>query len=45
MGLVREVVEGALKKDEQVVVHCKGGLGRAPTFACACLLYSGKSFE
>jgi ADP-ribosyl-[dinitrogen reductase] hydrolase len=43
--LVREVVEGALRKGQNVVVHCKGGLGRAPTFACACLLYSGKSFE
>ena len=23
-----------------MVVHCKGGLGRAGTFAAACLIYS-----
>lgn len=43
--LVKEVVEGSLKKGQKVVVHCKGGLGRAPTFACACLLYSGKPID
>jgi ADP-ribosyl-[dinitrogen reductase] hydrolase len=43
--LVREVVDNALRKEQNVVVHCKGGLGRAPTFACACLLYSGKSLD
>lgn len=45
MRLVKEVVDSSLSKDENVVVHCKGGLGRAPTFACACLIYSGKTFN
>ena len=43
--LVKEVVDGSLRKGKSVVVHCKGGLGRAPTFACACLLYSGRTLE
>jgi len=30
-----------LKKGKNVVVHCMGGLGRAPTFAASCLIYSG----
>lgn len=45
MRLVKEVVDESLRKDKSVVVHCKGGLGRAPTFACACLIYSGLPFE
>lgn len=43
--LVKEVVDDSLRKGKSVVVHCKGGLGRAPTFACACLIYSGRTFE
>jgi len=38
---VREVVENHLKLGRNVVVHCMGGLGRAPTFAASCLIYSG----
>lgn len=30
-----------LKKGKNVVVHCKGGLGRAGTFGASCLIYSG----
>lgn len=43
--LVKEVVDESLRKGKSVVVHCKGGLGRAPTFACACLLYSGRTLN
>jgi ADP-ribosyl-[dinitrogen reductase] hydrolase len=44
-NLVKEVVDNSLMKGQSVVVHCKGGLGRAPTFVCACLLYSGKTMN
>lgn len=32
-----------LCKGLNVVVHCKGGLGRAGTFAASCLIYSKHS--
>lgn len=32
-------------KGNNVVVHCKGGLGRAPTFVASCLIYSGVNLE
>lgn len=38
-------MDDSLRKGKSVVVHCKGGLGRAPTFACACLLYSGRTLD
>ena len=31
----------ALRAGERIVVHCKGGLGRAGTVACVLLLDSG----
>lgn len=37
------VVEGCLKEGKNVVVVCKGGLGRSGTFAAACLMYGGVS--
>lgn len=39
--IVKKVVDEYLKKGKNVVVHCKGGLGRAGTFAASCLIYSG----
>jgi ADP-ribosyl-[dinitrogen reductase] hydrolase len=42
--LAKEIVDNHLRKDRSVVVHCKGGLGRAPTLVLACLLYSKVSF-
>lgn len=36
--LVKKVVNEYLEKGLKVVVHCKGGLGRAGTFAAACLI-------
>ena len=42
---IKTVVEEHLKKGKNVVVHCMGGLGRAPTFAAACLIYHGLSAD
>lgn len=41
MHLAKEIVDGHLKVGRNVVVHCMGGLGRAPTFAATCLIYAG----
>lgn len=43
--LAKEIVDNHLRKNRSVVVHCKGGLGRAPTLVLACLLYSKVSFQ
>lgn len=32
-----------MKEGKNVVVVCKGGLGRSGTFAAACLMYGGVS--
>jgi protein-tyrosine phosphatase len=42
--LTKEIVDNHLRKSRSVVVHCKGGLGRAPTLVLACLLYSKVKF-
>ena len=39
--LVKKVVELYLNGGKRVLAHCRGGLGRAGTFASACLIYSG----
>lgn len=40
-GLVRKVVDLYLNQGKNVLVHCRGGLGRAGTFATACLIRQG----
>lgn len=34
-----------MRKGKNLMVHCMGGLGRAPTFAATCLIYAGLSSE
>ena len=41
LKLATEIVENHLRKGKNVVVHCMGGLGRAPTFVATCLIISG----
>ena len=41
LKLANEIVSGYLRKGKNVVVHCMGGLGRAPTFAATCLIVAG----
>lgn len=43
--LAIEIVDDHLKKGRNVVVHCMGGLGRAPTFTATCLIYAGLTAE
>jgi len=42
---VKRIVDDHLMKGNNVVVHCLGGLGRAPTFAASCLIYGGMNSE
>jgi ADP-ribosyl-[dinitrogen reductase] hydrolase len=44
-ALAKEVVEEQLRKGKNVLVHCMGGLGRAPTFVATCLIYAGAHVE
>lgn len=40
--LVQKIVTDELRKGFKVLVHCRGGLGRAGTFAASCLIYEKK---
>ena len=40
-ALAKEIVDEHLRKGKNVMVHCMGGLGRAPTFVATCLIYTG----
>ena len=39
--MAQEIVDEHLKKGKNLMVHCMGGLGRAPTFVATCLIYTG----
>ena len=43
--LAKEIVDEHLRKGKNLVVHCMGGLGRAPTFVATCLIYAGLTAE
>ena len=45
MHLAKEIVDGHLKVGKNVVVPCRGGLGRARTCSHACLIYAGLDHE
>lgn len=35
---MREFIEGALERKENVLVHCKGGMSRSPAILCSYLM-------